>query len=371
MYLWRLGSADRKNRRGDKHRLSLRDIFRFPFARENARGLKRSGMFQPETYGIALLLMLVSMLCWGSWANTQKLTAGYSFQLFYWDYVIGIVAASLLWGLTLGSLHGGGTSLFPGLRQASTAAIVYALAGGIIFNVANLLLVASIAIAGMAVAFPVGIGLALVVGVIFNYIVEPRGNPLLLFGGVLLVTVAIVVDAVAYRRREPARTTSRRGVRLSVASGILMGLFYPFVAKAEVIPHPLGPYTVAFVFSLGVALCAVPFNGWLMRRPITGEPPVAISAWRRAPAAWHFWGIMGGVIWCTGALSNFVASQTHVVGPAISYAIGQGATMVSAAWGVFVWREFADAPPASRRLIPLMFLSFLCGLAAIAIAPIF
>lgn len=328
-------------------------------------------MFQPETYGIALLLMLISMLCWGSWANTQKLTAGYSFQLFYWDYVIGIVAASLLWGLTLGSLHGGETSFFFNLHQAGTRAIVYALAGGMIFNLANLLLVASIAIAGMAVAFPVGIGLALVVGVIFNYLVQPQGDPLLLFGGLVLVVVAIMVDAIAYRRREPARTTSRRGVRLSIASGILMGLFYPFVAKAGVIAHPLGPYTVAFVFSMGVVLCALPFNTWLMRRPITGEPPTAMSAWRRAPAAWHFWGILGGMIWCTGAVSNFVASQTHVVGPAISYAIGQGATMVSAAWGVFVWREFANAPPASRRLIPLMFLSFLLGLAAIAAAPIF
>ena len=328
-------------------------------------------MFQPETYGVALLLMLVSMFCWGSWANTQKLTAGYSFQLFYWDYVIGIIAASLLWGLTLGSLHGGQTSFFPNLHQASNAAIGYALVGGIIFNVANLLLVASIDIAGMAVAFPVGIGLALVVGVIFNYLVQPRGNPFLLFGGLAMVVVAIVVDAIAYRRREPAHTTSRRGVRLSIASGILMGLFYPFVAKAGVVEHPLGPYTVDFVFAVGVLLCALPFNAWLMRRPITGEPPTSMSAWSRARAGWHFWGIMGGMIWCTGALSNFVASQTHVVGPAISYAIGQGATMVSAAWGVFVWREFANAPPASRRLIPLMFLSFILGLAAIAVAPIF
>lgn len=328
-------------------------------------------MFQPETYGIALLLMLVSMLCWGSWANTQKLTAGYSFQLFYWDYVLGILGASLLWGATLGSLHGGPTAFLPDLLQAGHSAILCALAGGVIFNVANLLLVASIAIAGMAVAFPVGIGLALVVGVIFNYLIQPRGNPLLLFGGLVLVVVAIIVDAIAYRRREPTRTASRRGVRLSIASGILMGLFYPFLAKAGVVAHPLGPYTVAFVFSVGVLFCAIPFNVWLMRNPITGDPPVSMAAYRQAPVSWHLWGILGGMIWCTGALSNFVASQTHVVGPAISYAIGQGATMVSAAWGVFVWREFSNAPASSRRLIPLMFVAFVCGLAAIAVAPIF
>jgi glucose uptake protein len=328
-------------------------------------------MFQPETYGIALLLMLISMFCWGSWANTQKLTAGYSFQLFYWDYVIGIVTASLLWGVTLGSLRRGATSFFPSLSHASAAAILYALAGGVIFNVANLLLVASIAIAGMAVAFPVGIGLALVVGVIFNYLVQPRGNPILLFGGLALVVIAIVVDAVAYRRREPTHTASRRGVRLSIASGILMGLFYPFVAKAGIVAHPLGPYTVAFVFAVGVVLCAIPLNSWLMRHPITGERPVSMSGYWQARASWHFWGIVGGMIWCTGALSNFVASHAHVVGPAISYAIGQGATMVSAAWGVFVWREFANAPIGSRRLIPIMFISFICGLTMIAVAPIY
>jgi glucose uptake protein len=328
-------------------------------------------MFQPEAYGIALMLMLLSMLCWGSWANTQKLTAGFSFQLFYWDYVLGMILATLLWGASLGSLNGGASAFVPNLSQASHASLLLALVGGAVFNIANILLVASIAIAGMAVAFPIGIGLALVVGVIFNYVIDPRGNPFLLFGGVAFVVAAILVDAIAYNRREGSRTASMRGVRLSVASGILMGLFYPFVAKSAVVEHPLGPYTVAFVFSLGVALCAIPVNFWLMRHPIEGGAPVSMAQYWAARKSWHFWGVAGGAIWCTGALSNFVASHAHVVGPAISYAIGQGATMVSAAWGVFIWREFATAPANSRKLIPFMFAFFLIGLSAIAVAPIF
>ena len=328
-------------------------------------------MFQPEAYGIALMLMVVSMLCWGSWANTQKLTAGYSFQLFYWDYVIGMILATLVWGFSLGSFNGGETSFIPNLSQASHASILYALAGGVIFNIANILLVASIAIAGMAVAFPVGIGLALVVGVIVNYIIDPRGNPLLLFGGMAFVVAAIIVDAIAYKRREGNRSASARGVRLSIASGILMGLFYPFVAKSAVVDHPLGPYTVAFVFSLGVAACAIPVNLWLMHKPIAGDGPVFLSQYWKARKSWHLWGIIGGMIWSTGALANFVASHAHIVGPAISYAIGQGATMISAAWGVFIWREFASAPSSSRKLIPFMFAFFLIGLTAIAVAPIF
>lgn len=327
-------------------------------------------MYQPEAYAIALLFMLTSMICWGSWANTQKLAAGYSFQLFYWDYVIGIIAASVLWGMTLGSAHGGATAFWPNLMQVDRSHLLLAIAGGAVFNVANLLLVAAIDVAGMAVAFPVGIGLALVVGVLLNYLIDPRGNPLLLFGGVVFVVLAILVDAAAYRRRESSEKVSARGVLLSVTSGILMGLFYPLVAKSSLGEHSLGPYSVTFVFALGVALCSVPMNLWLMRHPLTGRPAVPFAGYQSAKVSWHLWGLAGGMIWCTGAVSNFVASHAHVVGPAISYAIGQGATMISAAWGVFVWKEFASAPPASRRLIPLMFIFFLIGLGAIAVAPI-
>ena len=242
---------------------------------------------------------------------------------------------------------------------------------GAVFNVANLLLVAAIDIAGLAVAFPVGIGLALVVGVLLNYLLSPRGNPALLFGGVLLVTLAIVVDAMAYLRREGERKKiSSRGIQLSLACGVLMGVFYPLVAKAISGPQALGPYAVALFFGLGTALCAVPVNYFLMRRPLTEAPPVTMKDYVSAKGSWHVWGIVGGAIWCTGAVMNFVASHAQIVGPAISYAIGQGATMVSAVWGVFVWREFADAPADARKLIPLVFVLFIAGLSCVAIAPL-
>jgi hypothetical protein len=190
-------------------------------------------MYQPEAYGIALLFMVGSMLCWGSWANTMKLTPGWPFQLFYWDYVIGIVVASLLWGMTLGSAGGGALSFRNNIHAADGQHIIYALLGGAVFNIANLLLVAAIDIAGLAVAFPVGIGLALVVGVLLNYIISPQGSPWLLFGGVALVVVAIVLDAKAYRRRETTqKALSARGIQLSLACGVLMGVFYPLVARA-------------------------------------------------------------------------------------------------------------------------------------------
>jgi glucose uptake protein len=327
-------------------------------------------VYQPQLYGIVLLFMITSMLCWGSWANTRKLTAGYSFSLFYWDYVLGIIVGSLVWGFTLGSLGDEGTSFVANLHAADLTHDLYAVLGGVIFNVANLLLVAAIDLAGMAVAFPVGIGLALIVGVVSNYVIHPAGNPFFIFGGVLLVAIAIVLDALAYKRREPGGTTSTRGVVLSVVSGVLMGSFYPFVAKSTLGDHALGPYAVALVFAFGVALCSLPLNMFLMKHSLTGEAPTTFRQYVSARGSWHFWALLGGVIWSTGAVASFVASKAELVGPAVSYAIGQGATMVSAFWGVFVWREFSSAPASSRKLIPWMFFFFLTGLVAIAVAPL-
>lgn len=328
-------------------------------------------MYLPDTYTSALACMTGSMLCWGSWANTKKMASRYSFQLFYWDYCIGLLAASLLWGLTLGASGDGLPGLVDGIRSADSLHLAYAIIGGIIFNAANLLLVAAIEVAGLAVAFPVGIGLALIIGVLLNFLIAPQGSPLLLFGGLILIVAAIVVDAEAYRRREAVRArVSGRGLRLAIFSGVLMGLFYPFVAKALSGPGSLGPYSVNVVFSLGVVLCALVLNSIFMRRPLTGAPPVGFAAYGRAGAMDHLWGMLGGAVWSAGAMLSFIASGAHLVGPAVSYAIGQGATMISAVWGVFVWREFAGAPPGSRRLLPLMFALFLAGLAMIAFAPL-
>ena len=315
--------------------------------------------------------MVVSMLGWGSWANTVKLCPAYRFQLFYWDYVIGLCAGVIFWGLTLGSAGQTGLPFVADISRASEVSILYAILSGVIFNIANLLLVAAIDIAGLAVAFPVAIGLALVVGAAGSYILSPTGDPVLLFGGIALVVVAIICDALAYRMREQEhRAMSRRGLIISLVAGVLMGCFYPLVAHAMEVPHAPGPYAITFYFIVGVGVCALVFNSFLMRRPLDGKPPVSLAEYFRAPFRWHVWGTVGGVIWCTGGIFNFVAARAHVVGPAVSYSIGQGATMISAAWGVFVWREFAGAPLRAKKLLALMFVLFVAGLCAIAFAPL-
>jgi glucose uptake protein len=332
-------------------------------------------MLFPETYPAALCLTVLTMLCWGSWANALKLCPGYRFQLFYWDYVMGMAVGAIFWGLTAGSMGNAGTLFLADLTHIAVGPILYAVAGGAIFNVANLLLVAAIDVAGMAVAFPVGIGLALVIGAISNYAIKPVGNPRLLFSGVALVVVAIVLDAAAYRRREAtAKATTARGIVISLACGLLMGCFYLFVARAlngePGVPAP-GPYAVTMFFTIGVLVSAVPANWLLMKRPLDGKAPVDGAGYWRAPLGWHLAGALGGAIWCTGGVANFLASGAHLVGPAVSYSIGQGATMVSACWGVFVWREFAGAPRAATVLLVLMFIFFLAGLGAVALAPLY
>ncbi len=329
-------------------------------------------MYQPETYSIALFFMIISMICWGSWANTVKIVPQYRFQLFYWDFVIGLVLGACLWSVSLGSFGSTGRPVFSDLVHTTSTHSLLAASGGAIFTVANLLLVAAIEIAGLAVAFPLGIGIALVVGALSSYLISPNGNAFLLFGGIALVLLAIVCDAIAYRERErSAPAMSRRGIVISVLSGLLMGSFYPFVAKAMSGSGAPGPYATAIYFATGVALCSVPANYLLMRRPLDGQAPAAMSGYVQASFRWHLWGIFGGLLWCTGAVFNFVASQAHVVGPAVSYSIGQGATMISAAWGVFVWREFSSASKRSRNFLAWMFILFLFGLTAVALAPIF
>lgn len=326
-----------------------------------------------HSYAAAVALCVVTMLCWGSWANTQKLASReWRFELFYWDYAVGVLLVSLLFAFTLGSVGAEGRSFLEDIGQAETSSLLSAFAGGVVFNAANILLVAAIALAGMAVAFPVGIGLALVLGVIVNYLANPVGNPLWIFMGVTFVVLAIVLDAVAYRRLSGKdKTISGKGLLLSLACGVLMGFFYRFVAAsmATDFTHPeagkLGPYAAVAVFSLGVFVSNFFFNTLIMRKPFRGEP-VSASDYFRGSLKTHSIGVLGGAVWGVGMMLSILASGP--AGFAISYGLGQGATMVAALWGVFVWEEFKTAPAGTNKLIALMFVGFVTGLGLIILA---
>ena len=331
-------------------------------------------MFIVENYGVAILLCVITMLCWGSWANTTKLTdRTWRFELFYWDYVVGILLCTLLLAFTLGSHGNEGRSFTDDLKQADASNILTAALGGIIFNLANILLVAAIGIAGMSVAFPVGIGIALVLGVIVNYISNPQGNPVLIFGGVALIVLAIILNARAYQKLQTNSTekVSGKGLLISVISGCLMGFFYKYVAVSMVtdfkVPEAgkLTPYTALVFFAVGIVISSFLFNTIQMRRPFTGSP-VSFADYFKGKTRDHLVGILGGVIWSFGMSFNIIASGK--AGPAISYGLGQGATVVAAIWGIFVWKEFEKAPLSTKSLLDIMLGLYVIGLALIIIS---
>lgn len=331
-------------------------------------------MFIVESYPLAILFCFVTMLCWGSWANTQKLVTGkWRFELFYWDYVIGILLFSLVAAFTLGSNGEQGRGFIADLQQASASNIGSAFLGGIIFNLANILLTAAIAIAGMSVAFPVGIGIALLLGVIINYMSVQKGDSVMLFAGVTLVALAIILNAVAYKKT--TATTQKpgtKGIVLSVIAGVLMSFFYRFIAAAMDLnnfesPEPLKmtPYTAFFIFATGILASNLLFNTVMMKRPLEGAP-VSYRDYFKGRFPLHLVGILGGAIWGTGNLFNLIAAGK--AGPAISYGLGQGATLVAAIWGVLVWKEFKNSGKQVSWLLAGMFLFFLAGLGLIIYA---
>jgi len=324
-----------------------------------------------ESYPLAVAMCVITMLCWGSWANTQKLASEeWQFQLFYWDYSLGVLLLTLALAFTIGSTGEEGRAFMPDISQAGNDAIISALIGGALFNFANILLVVAIDIAGMAVAFPVAIGLALVVGVVDNYIKEPLGDAALLFTGVGLVTLAIVLDAIIYKRLpDDGNKSMGKGLTISVICGIAMGQFYGFVADSMsfdfVNPEAglMTPYSAGVVFAIGLLVSNVVFLVPLMYKPVSGKVAPMGEYFSKGTPRLHLVGIFGGVIWALGFSLNIIAADS--AGPAIAYGLGQGATMVAAFWGVFIWKEFKDAPEGTNGLITAMFILFFIGLGLI------
>ncbi len=312
-------------------------------------------------------MTIVSTICWGSFANTFKGTRNYRFEIYYWDYAVGIFLIAVILALTMGSAAGGPTAFVPNLRDAGVLNLSYAAVGGFIFNIANVLLIAGIEIVGLAVAFPLSIGIALAEGAILAYALEPKGNPVLLGLGVLMSLVAVVLVGKAYGAlRAGAGPTSRKGTVVCVISGLLMGTWAPFVTLAMTRgEHTLTPYTTTVLLTLGALVCCFFFNTILMRKPIIGTP-VAGGDYFRAPAGYHGLGLLGGAIWGVGMAFNLVAGSA--VGVSISYAIGQASPMVACLWGVFVWHEFRGASTKAKSYLAAMFAAYILAIVLIASA---
>jgi len=327
-------------------------------------------MFIVNSYLLAVVLCFVTMLCWGSWGNTQKLAAKtWRYELFYWDYVIGILLFSIILGFTLGSIGEQGRGFTDDLMQVNSRNFWSAFTGGVIFNASNILLSSAISYAGMSVAFPIGVGLALTLGVFINYFSTPKGDPVILFAGVAFIIAAIIFNGIASGKMikgESENSTKKKGIIIAIFAGILMSFFYRFVASAmdlENMASPatgmLTPYAAFFIFALGIFASNFIFNTWIMKKPFIGEPLLYKQYFAGNPKT-HFVGILGGFIWGIGTASSYIAAGT--AGAAISYALGQTAPMVAALWGLLIWKEFRGAPKKVNQLLTLMFLFFVTGL---------
>lgn len=327
-------------------------------------------MYIISSYSLAVIFCIITMFCWGSWANTQKLAAKtWRYELFYWDYVIGILVTSLVLGLTMGSIGDQGRSFIEDLQQLDSNNFISAIIGGIIFNAANILLSAAISLAGLSVAFPIGVGLALVLGVFVNYFGEPKGDPVILFSGVALIMVAVILNGIASGKvfsGEVDQKSKKKGIVIALIAGVLMSLFYRFVASAMDLnnfEHPAvglaTPYTAFFIFTLGVLASNFIFNTLVMRKPFVGEP-VSYKDYFAGNLKTHSVGILGGVIWGVGTAFSYIAAGK--AGAAISYALGQGAPLIAALWGVFIWKEFKGRSKSVDMLLVFMFVLFIAGL---------
>jgi glucose uptake protein len=325
-------------------------------------------MFTPHSLEMALLMMITSAICWGSWANTFKGVKNYRFELFYWDYALGIFLISVVLAFTMGSTSNDSASFLNNVHLADRANFIYTLAGGAVFNLANLLLVAAIDMAGLAIAFPVSIGIALVVGVITSYLQQPKGNASLLATGVACAVLAVILDGKAYgslakTSSSAASSVSKKSITTCIVSGVLMGLWAPFVAHAMSQGKTLGPYSVGVFFTLGALLSCFVWNIYFMKKPLVGEP-VNFGEFFRGPASGHVLGLLGGAIWGIGTVFNLVAA--NFTGVAISYAIGQSAPMVAALWGILAWKEFAGAKPQAKAYLALMFCFYVLAILLVA-----
>lgn len=327
-------------------------------------------MILVQNYALAVFLCFIAMICWGSWQNTQNLIGkSWRFELYYWDFAIGILLFALLMAFTFGSIGNEGRSFIPDLQQADPKNLISAAVGGFIWNVGTLLLVAAISIAGMSVAFPIGGGIGWVLGILINYIGKPEGSPVFLFGGTAFIVLAIIMSMQSYKKLAAnQKKPTFKGILLSFLAGLCIAFFYRFVASSlatDFTPEEAGKissYTAVVFFSIGALVCTALVNPFFMAKPVAGKP-VKMSEWFKGSSRTHLLGMLGGAIWCIGNSVSFMS--VGAASPAISYGLSNSAPVVAAVWGIFVWKEFREAPKGTNVLLTLMFLFYFIGLTLI------
>jgi glucose uptake protein len=328
-------------------------------------------MILPQSYPAVLFLMVLSLLCLGSWASAFKFAGKWRFELFYLDFAIGLLLASVIFAFTVGNIGYDGFNFIDDLQHAGKRQWMYVFLAGLIFNFGNMLLMAAVSVSGLAVAFPMGMGMALLLGL-----------------GCLLILTSIVVNAVSYRimgvaqhevlaRAGQAKSTRRpsplKGIILALVAGLLIGSFTPLLEKARQGDLGLGPYAVGFIFAFGVFFSSFVFDIFFMNLPVEGDP-VEFGAYLNGRLKQHLAGLASGFIWYIGMVLAWVCTSVPeaIQGePMLHFMLAQGAPVLAALWGIVVFREFKNSDPRVKLMGTLMLVLFLCGMAMIGLAPLF
>ena len=343
-------------------------------------------MILPQSYPSVLFLMVLSLLCLGSWASFYKFAGKWRYEMFYLDFAIGLLLASVIFAFTLGNIGYDGFNFIDDLQHAGKRQWLYVLIAGLIFNLGNMLLMAAVSVCGLAVAFPMGMGIALLLGTGLGIAVRPAGNSLLLGLGCLLILTSIIVNAVVYRimgvaqhevlaRAGRARSTRRptplKGIILALAAGVLIGSFTPLVEKARQGDLGMGPYAIGFIFAFAMFFSSFVYDIFFMNLPVEGEP-VEFGEYFKGRAKQHLAGLASGFIWYAGMVLAWVCTsvpETIRGGPMLRFMLAEGSPVLAALWGIVVFREFKNSDMRVNILGTLMLALFLCGMAMIGLAP--
>lgn len=330
-------------------------------------------------------MMVLSLLCLGSWASAFKFAGKWRFELFYLDYAVGLMLAAVILAFTLGNSGYDGFNLMDDLQHAGKHQWFWVFLSGLIFNMGNMVLMAAVSVSGLAVAFPMGMGVALLVGSVLGISSEPAVNSLLLGLGCLLMVTSIVLNAASYRmmavaqheelaRTGRAKSTRRpsavKGIILAVLGGLLMGAFVPLTESARQGEVGLGPYALGFIFAIAVLFSSFVYDIFFINLPIAGEP-LEFDSYLKGNLRQHLLGVGSGFVFYLGMLAAWVCTSVPAAIQGDSTArflLLHGWPVLTALWGIVVFKEYKGNDVRVKLLGTLMLVLFLCGLLMVGLA---
>jgi glucose uptake protein len=351
-------------------------------------------MLLPTTASAVLVALVISLLGWGLWIYFYKATKRIRFEYFAYDFTWGVVLAAVVAAFTLGSwdnkeLTFQDTYLLAGLRKMAWAAV-----SGIVFNLANMLLLAATSVSRISVAFPIAFAVAWAGGSIQEYFLRSGVNPLLTFGGSAVLIVAAVLGFIGYKwfltdeahkaikaltadpranvKAAPA-DTSARALVLAILAGLFFIGFFSAIREAISGENGVPSYGATLILAGGVFGSSIVFVPFFLNFPVRGKP-LAVRQYLQLERRQHIAGIIGGIVWTAGLLAGLVTfglPASIMPAPTVSYLLSHAGPVLSALVGLVIFRELPEAPVKVHAVMGAMLVLMLVGMGMIAVAPVY